>query len=447
MILALVAAESFGDKIRRLNRNQRPRPNSSGSLRRGQGIRQGQNGFQLAQLPSGGVDFSGCVTDPDTGFCCVEAEETVQTVKRDPILECTHRNEEKCHYTYITQFSPTAEEICEENFEKICQITFKQEATEEEVKKCYRPLIKDCNGQGEEVCQTMFESACTTRYIEKQPGKFVGDTKCEKLPVDICGAGCVVTEGPEECFDKTVLSLIDIPEEICDLNPQKTCKFQTRLVPNLKPEHECTIIPREICFLRFTNPEQVDQPLQTRWCLDPAAPTPGETYSESGALGAPVSSRGNNRAKSTSSFAPPPSPPVPQFIEENQISTNGFSQQNQIRNQQQFQQNQIINQQQFQQLDQQSSNQVVLQQNGRLNSQQQQQFQSNQVPFRNNVSSNRFGNQQPRQGRRRNRMVSHDDEDGTVAVPKSMVGSENGSLQVGGREGHRQRLSDNIHLL
>ena len=384
---------------------------------------QGGNPFQLAQLPSGGIDFSGCVTDPDTGFCCVEAEETVQTVKRDPILECTHRNEEKCHYTYITQFSPTAEEVCEENFEKICQITFKQEATEEEVKKCYRPLIKNCNGQGEEVCQTMFESACTTRYIEKQPGKFVGDTKCEKLPVDICGAGCVVTEGPEECFDKTVLSLIDIPEEICDLNPQKTCKFQTRLVPNLKPEHECTIIPREICFLRFTNPEQVDQPLQTRWCLDPAAPTPGETYSESGALGAPVSSRGN-RAQTTSSFAPPPSPPVPQFIEENQISSNGFSQQNQIRNQQQFQQNQISNQQQFQQLDQQSSNQVVLQQNGRFNNQQQQ-FQSNQI-FRDNINGDNFsrfngGRSNRREGRRRpGRMVSHDDEDGTVAVPKSV---------------------------
>ena len=31
--------------------------------------------------------------------------------------------------------------------------------------------------------------------MEKQPGKFVGDTGCEKLPVEICEAGCVFEEG------------------------------------------------------------------------------------------------------------------------------------------------------------------------------------------------------------------------------------------------------------
>ena len=31
-----------------------------------------------------------------------------------------------------------------------------------------------------------------------------GDTKCEKLPVEICGAGCVTEEQPEECHDKQV---------------------------------------------------------------------------------------------------------------------------------------------------------------------------------------------------------------------------------------------------
>ena len=30
------------------------------------------------------------------------------------------------------------EEVCEENFEKTCQITFKQEATRETIRKCYR---------------------------------------------------------------------------------------------------------------------------------------------------------------------------------------------------------------------------------------------------------------------------------------------------------------------
>ena len=235
-----------------------------------------------------GVDFSGCQDDPDTGLCCVEEEETVTSLQKDPILECIHRTFEKCHYTYVTQFEPTQEEVCEENFEKSCQVTFKQEAIEEEVKKCYRPLEKVCNGQGPEECRTLYESSCTTRYIEKQPGKFVGDTKCEKLPIEICGAGCVIEEGPEECHDKTVTSLLDIPEEVCDLNPQKTCRFQTRLVPKLKPNHECTTIPQEVCALKFSSPELVDKPLKTKWCLDPTPSEPGETYEESAAT-APVS--------------------------------------------------------------------------------------------------------------------------------------------------------------
>jgi len=269
------------------------------SARRGRGGRRLRNraGRQDdGDVPEvqGGVDFSGCVEDPDSGLCCVEKEETVKTLQKDPILECTHKNVEKCHYTYVTQFSPAQEEVCEENFEKTCQITFKQQAINETVQKCYKPLEKVCNGQGPEECRTVYESSCTTRYVEKQPGKFVGDTACEKLPVEICGAGCVTEEGPEECHDKTITSLIDVPEEVCDLNPQKTCRFQTKLVPKLKPAHECTIIPREVCNLKFTQPQEVEKPLKTKWCLDPTPAEPGETYDESEALGEPLAEATQN---------------------------------------------------------------------------------------------------------------------------------------------------------
>ena len=250
-----------------------------------------RQGRQQDQATPGGVDFSGCQVNPDNGLCCVEKVETVTTLQKDPILECTHKNYEKCHYTYVTQFEPAQEEVCEENFEKTCQITFKQQAFEEQVKKCYRPLEKVCNGQGPEECRTVYESACTTKYIEKQPGKFVGDTKCEKLPIEICGAGCVTEEGPEECHDKVVTSLLDVPEEVCDLNPQKTCRFQTKLVPKLKPEHECTIIPQESCNLKFTTPQQVEKPLNTLWCLDTSPAVADETYDDANALAAPLNFR------------------------------------------------------------------------------------------------------------------------------------------------------------
>ena len=117
-----------------------------------------------------------------------------------------------------------------------------------------------------------------SRYVEKQPGKFVGDTSCEKLPVEICGAGCSYEEGEEECHDKVIASLVDVPEEVCDLNPQKTCRLQTRLVPRLKPKHECTVFPQEVCNLKFGQPKRVKKPLLTNWCLDDSPVVPGELY-------------------------------------------------------------------------------------------------------------------------------------------------------------------------
>merc|ERR1712098_124323 len=138
---------------------------------------------------AGGIDFSQATRTAD-GRLCVIKQDKVETLSKDPILECKHKDVEKCHYTYITTFKPAQEETCEENFEKSCQITFKQEAVKETVRKCYRPLEKVCNGQGPQECMTVYESSCSTKYVEKQPGKFVGDTGCEKLPIEICGAGC-----------------------------------------------------------------------------------------------------------------------------------------------------------------------------------------------------------------------------------------------------------------
>lgn len=136
------------------------------------------------------------------------------------------------------------------------------------MKKCYRPQQKVCNGQGSEECRTVYESSCSTKYVQKGYGQFVGDTKCEKLPIEICGRGCITQEGPEECHEKSVDTLVDVPEESCDLNPQKTCRLKTKLVPSLKPSKECTNVPQESCNLKFSNPKRVQKPLKTEWCLD-----------------------------------------------------------------------------------------------------------------------------------------------------------------------------------
>ena len=36
--------------------------------------------------------------------------------------------------------------------------------------------------------------------------------------------GCTTVEDEEECHDKEVENIVTVPEEICDLNPQKTCR-------------------------------------------------------------------------------------------------------------------------------------------------------------------------------------------------------------------------------
>lgn len=270
---------------------QTSRSNQKGSSTK----RSGGSSKETFTVP-GGIDFSKATRTED-GRLCIIKEESVETLSKDPILECTHKNVEQCHYTYITYFKPSQEKTCEENFEKICQITFTQKAIRETVKKCYRPVEKVCNSpaqpeygqpqtgygqpqdnQAPQECRTVYESSCTTKYVEKSPGKFVADTKCEKLPVEICGQGCTTQEGPEECHNKDIDTLVDVPEESCDLNPQKTCRMMTKLVPSLKPKQECTIVPKETCTLKFTQPKIENKPLRTEWCLEEDYEEPETSY-------------------------------------------------------------------------------------------------------------------------------------------------------------------------
>merc|ERR1711874_366548 len=113
--------------------NHRPRNN--------QGSRQAARGGKQLEIESGGIDFTGCITNPETGLCCIEKTESVSSLKKEPILECTHKNTEQCHYTYVTQFKPSVEEICEETFEKQCQITFKKQAFNETHMKSQKLLV------------------------------------------------------------------------------------------------------------------------------------------------------------------------------------------------------------------------------------------------------------------------------------------------------------------
>ena len=79
--------------------------------------------------------------------------------------------------------------------------------------------------------------------------------------------------GPEEqeafrLYEKTHIQ--EKPEEECTLEPVKTCKHITRLVPKLVEVQECVDVPKEICNRSKQNPRKVKKPIIKNWCYTPA---------------------------------------------------------------------------------------------------------------------------------------------------------------------------------
>ena len=72
--------------------------------------------------------------------------------------------------------------------------------------------------------------------------------------------------GPEQCNQKMMVSTIQKPSEVCDLQPQTHCRLITRLVPHLIQKEVCRNVPKEMCHLALGNPHTVKKPMRLRWC-------------------------------------------------------------------------------------------------------------------------------------------------------------------------------------
>jgi len=247
------------------------------------------------------------------GERCIDKVVMVEETEYDDEITCKHSYSQKCHTTYTTDFEPQQEEECEENFIKSCFIDYRKVAFTEQVEFCHTPLV--CEGEGPEECRTVYESQCETTYHEhdveddvvncetiqeqkcedvtqgytteqkctKWPKqvctkdrasvkKYSPETECKKVPRELCGpSGCILTPGPEECFPRTETVVSEVPEETCNLEPQKECKHVTKLVPLLKPAEECVDIPKEVCSRSRTNPRKVQKPVVKKWCYVPTA--------------------------------------------------------------------------------------------------------------------------------------------------------------------------------
>jgi len=248
----------------------------------------------------------------NAGERCIDKVVMENSIEYDDVVTCKHSYSEKCHTTYTTDFEPQQEEECEETFTKNCFIEYKKAASEETVKFCHTPIL--CTGEGEPETRTVYESQCSTSYhkhdveddvvdckevieekcepqtqgyttelvCSKWPRtvctkdtvpvtKHTPETACTKVPRQITGpAGCKLEPGPEECFDKKETVIVEVPEETCNLEPQKSCKFVTKLVPFLKPAEECVDIPKEVCSRSRQNPRPVQKPVVKKWCYVPS---------------------------------------------------------------------------------------------------------------------------------------------------------------------------------
>merc|ERR1712168_371888 len=254
----------------------------------------------------------------DDGQFCVYKTIPVEGIEKIPVQRCVHRVDTQCYFSYSTQYTPSTEDICTENYKKKCYIEYTKTSVTETVEKCYHPMERVCSPPkyGEvpnEVSQTQNETTCVTKYkdtpvvedveecnkvykkvceyvkegygkkrvcnnkpvnecgtVSKTVYKKLPDTTCERIPFEACAPdNCEFVPGEPVCHNKTVDIGIDSPEEVCDLQPQKMCKQVYRLVPKLAPQEICEEVPREVCYTTLKNPRKVSTPLLTKWCFKP----------------------------------------------------------------------------------------------------------------------------------------------------------------------------------
>merc|ERR1711962_413038 len=262
----------------------------------------------LAQFVDEGANHT---VEPD-GKKCIKKVMMVEETEYDEVLTCDHSYDNRCHTSYVTKYEPHQEEDCEEKFKKTCYIDYEQKAYAETVQVCITPWVKDCseNVSAPQFCQTVYQSECFTKQtvheveddvavcntVEEQKcqnvtsgyttelkcdkwprevcsltkqkvKKYTPDTSCEKVPKEMCRPrGCGIKEGPVQCRDKVKTVIVDNPVEECDMEPIRTCKHVTKLVPRLVASQECVEVPKEICARSKINPRRVQKPAVQKWC-------------------------------------------------------------------------------------------------------------------------------------------------------------------------------------
>lgn len=168
-----------------------------------------------------------------------EKEETVTSLEKDPTWSAPPKNVEQCHYNYVHAVHPPARRrSCEENFEKTCQIT-SSSRPQRDREEVLQALRRCATGRVPRSAGRLRELLLLSSTARSSLGKFVGDTSCEKLPVEI-RSRCT-TRQRSATNDKTIAFRWWMYPRKARVQPRRPAEGLTKLVPKLKPEHQCTV--------------------------------------------------------------------------------------------------------------------------------------------------------------------------------------------------------------
>ncbi|CAB4059704.1 unnamed protein product [Lepeophtheirus salmonis] len=171
--------------------------------------------------------------DGENGQKCIKKVVNVEETVYDRGMDCQHRITEKCHLTYVTDYSSASE---------------KKIPHEEKVKICHTPIEQECGDEveGPEVCTTEYENHCETIFKtyeleqEEPECKMVEELRCKNATVELVHIpnDDKTTTGPNKPYAVT---------QDCENWPVQKCELVKKNVTKVHPQSECQKIPQKIC--------------------------------------------------------------------------------------------------------------------------------------------------------------------------------------------------------